>query len=276
MLKKIIKSNLLVLLFTYFLFIFENILIIYYPKVLGEAIDYLIDNEYKYLWYLCIVLTLSIIVGFARRIYDTYVFSNIYEKLVKTIVLKQKAEGVPTSKISARSALSRGIITFLETDMIVIIYALFSVIGSVYFLININGKVGLLTICFIVPILLISIIFSKKIKKFTKRNNDLIENEVDVIEKGVDNTVNKYYFLQKMYSIKLSNLNAFNSVFVDTLIYCLIIVGVVVYIKTSGELSGKVLSMYQYLIRFSSGVLQIPYFVISIVRVKDILNRIKE
>lgn len=111
------RDNYKSLLFVYILFIVESTLLIFYPLILGNSIDYFVKGEYYYVIYLIIVLGGFIITGYFRRIYDTKVFTTIYRKLILEYINNEINKGRSTSTINARVRMLNSIVDFLEVDL---------------------------------------------------------------------------------------------------------------------------------------------------------------
>lgn len=115
---------------TYALTFLENIFELLYPFIIGITIDGLLQGNYQGLITLAIVWSIHTITEVGRNIYDTYTFTQIYNHLAIEVVLRQFQQGIPTSQIVARSALSREFVDFFELDLPGIITALFGLVGA--------------------------------------------------------------------------------------------------------------------------------------------------
>ena len=63
-LKVMFKENWKAIIFSYSLFSINSILMLVYPKVLGNAIDHLIANDYSYIWNLVATFTSLMFFGY--------------------------------------------------------------------------------------------------------------------------------------------------------------------------------------------------------------------
>src|SRR5262249_9162019 len=127
------------ILFTYALFNVENVLRVVQPTVLGLAVDDLLAGSGRGLGLLLGPHLARLLIGSWRRAYDTRTFTRIYADVASRVVLEQRAAGVPVSRVAARSALSRELVDFLERDVAVVVFGLYSLAGSLFWLASRDG-----------------------------------------------------------------------------------------------------------------------------------------
>ena len=60
---------------------------------------------------------LHIVVGAARQVYDTWVFARIHAEIATATIARQRAAGIGTTEIAARSAMSRELVDFFEREV---------------------------------------------------------------------------------------------------------------------------------------------------------------
>jgi ABC-type multidrug transport system fused ATPase/permease subunit len=273
--KELFKNNYKSLLFVYLLFVLEAVLSLLYPMVLGNTIDYFISKEYNYTFLLALVLGGFIFTSYFRRIFDTKVFSTMYRKLILKYINGELDKKTSTSTINARTHMLNSIVSFLETDLPYMFYAFFAVIGSItIIMIKYNLIIGLVTLVSLVPILLISNYFRKKLSQKYSESNDLSEKDVDIIN-SIDKTKIKHHYINKNFiSIKISNLDAKNNLFNDFINYTLIVTVLFLYSIIETPTIGSSMGLYQYVIKYTSGVLMFPNLILRYEYLKDVLKRI--
>ena len=273
--KDLFKNNYKSLLFVYFLFILESVLALLYPMVLGNTIDYFISKEYNYTFLLALVLGGFIFTAYFRRIFDTRVFSTMYRKLIVKYINTEIDKQTSTSTITARTYMLNSIVSFLETDLPYIFYAFFSVIGSItIIMIKYNLVIGLMTLVSLFPIMLVSNYFRKRLSQRYSESNDLSEKDVDNIN-SLDKSKIKHHYINKNFlSIKISNLDAKNNLFNDMINYTLIVLVLLIFSIIETPTIGSIMGLYQYVIKFTSGVLMFPNLILRYEYLKDVLKRI--
>lgn len=277
LIKELLKTNYKSLLFVYLLFLAESILILLYPMVLGNSVDYFISKDYNYTFILGLVLGGFILTSYFRRVVDTRVFSTMYRKLILKYINGQVNKKTSTSTITARTNMLNSIVSFLEVDLPYIFYAFFSVIGSItIIMIKYNLIIGLVTLGSLVPILLVSNYFRKKLSQKYSESNDLHEKDVEIIN-SLDRTKIKHHYVNKNFlSIKISNLDAKNNLFNDFINYTLIVLVLFLYSIIETPTIGSIMGLYQYVIKYTSGVLMFPNLILRYEYLKDVLKRIND
>lgn len=279
MLKEIFKKNWKRIILTYSLYNVENVIILLFPITLGRFIDWLIVKDlssYWPLWELVIILFGFLVIYFSRSVYDTYTFSGIYTKMISNLTKEQILAGVDSSKIVARVGLSRSIVNFFENDLPLWMYSFFSLVGSLYFIAMISHEAIITILVLAVPIMIVSFKFNRVIKKYIRKDNDLQESIVDVIQSEEMTRINRFFTFQNMLTIRISNLHAKNGLFINALDYLSLILALYFFISENAVTVGIVMSLYQYVNRFSGGLLMIPNLIISLSRIKDVVGRMEE
>lgn len=114
--------------------VLENLLRLAQPYVLGWAIDDLLRGSYLGLLALVIQHLSHLVIGICRQVYDIRAFTSIYTDLATRLVLGHRRGGVAVSCVAARSALSREFVSFFERDVPVVVFAVYSVVGSLVML----------------------------------------------------------------------------------------------------------------------------------------------
>ena len=69
-------------------------------------------------------------IGCGRQMYDTRLYTEVYNTIVINTVLRQRQSGIEPSRVAARSAMSREFVTFFEKGDAQPPNMLVSIIGS--------------------------------------------------------------------------------------------------------------------------------------------------
>lgn len=87
---------------TYVLTFLENVFELMYPWAIGIAVNGVLVGNPKLVAPLIVTWIAHIIVGGARQLYDTRLFSRLYAAMATDIVVVQTEDGEDVSEVSAR------------------------------------------------------------------------------------------------------------------------------------------------------------------------------
>jgi ABC-type multidrug transport system fused ATPase/permease subunit len=274
-LKTIFKNNWKAIVFSYTLFSINSILMIVYPKILGETIDHLIAKDYQYIWFLVLNFATLMFFSYISRIYDIKVFSGIYRKFASNETKKQFDSGVETSKINGRLTLMNAIVRFFEFDMIVVLQTLFGVLGSLYFLSLVSWPiVGFLVITGI-AIVIVSNYYSPKVAYMIKLTNDISEEQTDIIATRKVSGVNNLLRRGQKIAIKNAYINSNFGLWLQAIVYGSVTALLTYYVMYNKVTVGSVFSTYRYLFDFCNALMGLPSIITSYINIKDVVKRLK-
>jgi ABC-type multidrug transport system fused ATPase/permease subunit len=275
-LKSIFLKHRYQLLLTYTLFSLEMLGTLLRPFFLGLAIDKLIKGQYDGLITLCLVHLGCLIVGTIRHRYDTRTYSAIYTSLVTKFLAKRKGKG-EVSKLSALSNLSREFVDFLEYDLVYVIEAVYNIAGSVILLMFYDPQVVGICLSILVPVGIVSYFYGKKMRRLTRLKNDELEKQVDIISEGNALAIRRHYNRLREWQIRISDQEAWNFGFMEFMVMAVIGVALLIVTKTSGAeiLPGALIGIYNYILKFATGLDTIPYMVQKLTSLGDITARLE-
>lgn len=272
----LIKEYRLKLFLTYSLFSLEMLGALLRPFFLGLAINDLIKGSYHGLIVLSVIHLCWLTIGTIRHMYDTRTFTSIYTSMVTKFLLKRN-QNADVSMLSAHSNLSRELVDFLESDLPYIIEAFYNIAGSLVLLYFYESNVVLICFAILFPVAVISYFYGKKMRALTKLKNDELEKQVSVIAIGNKEAVNRHYNNLRSLQIKISDKEAWNFGVIEILVLIVIGFSLIVSSKIFGNvlLAGNIVGIYNYILKFVSGLDTIPYTVQRFSLLKDIIKRIE-
>lgn len=274
-LKVMFKENWKSIMFSYSLFMINSILMVVFPKILGNSIDHLIAKDYQYIWYLVLVFVAIMFFGYISRIYDTRVFSKIYRRFASIETHKQIEGGVETTKINGRLTLMHYIVQFFERDMLIVLQTIIGLVGAIYFLSLVSLTiVGFLIITSIL-ILGVTFYYSPKIAEITSQYNDLSEEQTEVINTRKISSINNLLKRGQRLSIKLSNIDAKFSIWIQGIVYGSVTALLTYYVMYNTVSVGSVFSTYRYMFDFCNALLGLPTILTSYINIKDVVKRLE-
>ena len=262
------------ILFTFALVTLEALTGILFPLLIGIAIDGLLEDSIDGVLYLSIAGVAALIVGSARRFYDTRIYSGIYCRITPEMIQNETNKYASVSRISARTGLLTEFVEFLENSMPEMINALISVVGILAIIATLNINVFFACLSLLGLIVLIYTITGKFNYKLNTKYNNQLEKQVDVLTARDSIAIKSFYQELMRWNVKLSDLETIN--------YFVIWVGVIaVFIYTpitvigAGILSyGLVFSIIMYVFNYAGSIVSFPLFIQQVIRLKEISARL--
>jgi ABC-type bacteriocin/lantibiotic exporter with double-glycine peptidase domain len=251
------------------------ILMVMYPKVLGNAIDHLIVKDYSYIWYLVSTFAAIMFFGYISRIYDTKVFSGIYRRFASIETCKQLDSDVETTKINGRLTLMHYIVQFFERDMLLVIQTIIGLVGAIYFLSMVSLPIVGFLIITTILILGATAYYSPKIADITSQYNDLSEEQTDVIGTRKISAINNLLKRGQSLSLKMSSIDAKFSIWIQGIVYGSVTALLTYYVMYNKVSVGSVFSTYRYMFDFCNALLGLPTILTSYINIKDVIKRLE-
>lgn len=265
------------LLLTYSLFALEMLGLLLRPYFLGEAVNGLLKSNYQGLFLLAGSHIAWLIIGTIRHMYDTRTYSAIYTSLVTRLVSRRVGSS-EVSKLSAHSTLVREFTDFLEYDLNYVIEACYNLLGSLVLLYFYDKNVVLLCLLVLVPVMIVSYYYGKRMRRYTRLKNDELEQQVSIISSRNTTQIKQHYQNLRRWQIKVSDMEAWNFGLMEAIAVVVLVLALLISVQaTPGTvlLAGSIIGIYNYILKFVNGLDTIPYMVQRIASLKDILQRIQ-
>jgi len=241
------------------------------PFLLGKSIDGLIDGSWFWVIFLGMSYFLSNFFNYKRMVYDTKVYTKIYNSIVFRFLKKKNHD---TSTKIARTDMAHEIVHVLEGYVHYYIATIVTILGSIGFIYSENWQVGLLvTAAFALILGAVSILY-KKINQVIKVRNNHFEKKSDAIQEGFISSVSFFNRRRKLeiYESTLQGKNWFLIGFIKNLF---LLLSVILLVKTTDNITiGSVVTVYSYVNNFLISLLSVPVAVEMYSRLSDILKRI--
>ena len=261
----------LLLIYTYML-IAEGLLLLQ-PYFLGKTIDGLLVGNWNWLIGLVLVYAGSTMFIYKRMVYDTKVYTKIYNNIVMEFIHKTDVDN--SSKV-ARTDMAHQIVDVLESYVHYYISVIVTVLGSLVFVMRGSLITGFIVLGCVFPIMFIVFKFYKKIKQATVVGNNQYEKKVDVINRSNKDEITSFFNRRRKLWIYGSTLQGKNWFWVNAVKYTFLVTALIVFIKTSDKLSqGDIIAMYSYISNFLISLMSIPVGVEAYSRILDVLRRIR-
>lgn len=275
-LKKLMMQHRYRLLLTYLLFSLEMTGALLRPYFLGVAVNDLIRGSYHGLVVLSVVHFSWLLIGTIRHMYDTRTYSAIYNTLV-TKFLTRRSQQADISKLSAHSNLSREFVDFLEFDLVYVIEALYNIAGSLIMLYFYDRSVVGICLLILIPVSAVSYFYGKKMRRLTRLKNDELEKQVSIISSGDPEKIKTHFKQLRQWQIRISDKEAWNFGIIELMVMLVIGISLMVSARLFGTsiMAGSIIGIYNYILKFVSGLDTIPYTVQRLTSLNDITRRIE-
>jgi len=191
---------------TWALTLFETLILVTLPLLIGWSIDGLLTDNWAPFTWLVSAMAILLTVSVCRRLYDTRAYGRMRVDLGTAVV--ERATDKPVSMTNARLNMSRELITFLETEAPIVIMALLQVIVSLVILYSFHG---LLAATAGGATVLALLIYGVSSGRFFKLNGDLnaqSEQQVTVLEGGVRAAIASHLSALRRHEVRLSDTEA--------------------------------------------------------------------
>ncbi len=260
---------------TYTLTVIEDSLELAYPWATGLAIDGLLQHDWRSAIPIVAAWTARGAIGGFRKMYDTRVYTDVYNAIVTDTVLRQRGAGVDTTGVAARSSMAREFVTFFERDVPLAVTSIIGIFGSAAILFWYDLMIALTAIALFVPVFLINRIYSRYSYRVNNELNTQLEQEVSVIQRADPAEVRAHFQKLRGFRVKLSDAEAFNWTSVELLsIFVFIaILARAIFLPTTE--AGDIYAILSYVWRLMENLDNVPQLVQQIARLVDIRRRIE-
>ncbi len=269
----IFKANLRSICLTYLLFAVENLINVIEPYVLGLAIDGMLKGSYEPLGWFAAQHLAHLVIGVARRAYDTRMFGRIHADLVTQLVLDHRRRDVEVTRIVARSSLLREFVAFFEQQVPVVIQTAFLIVGGLAILATYDRGLVILCIALILPACVLNTFYARRTFALSGKMHDSLEREVDVIEQGEPAEIREHYRTVAHYEIALSDSEAWNFGAMELFVLGLVVGSLVLSCGVVAATPGEIQAVLRYVWMFVNGLDGLPYLIHQTSRLFDVGRR---
>lgn len=261
---------------TYALMILENICAVIYPFAIGVAVDGVINNNPSMIFYFVALWLFHLAIGSFRHVYDTHIFTKIYNEMAIGAIANLKDNRVEDSKIAARISLARELTEFMQIEVPAIVTAVVVFSGSITMLFFYDLWIGFLALACFIPAAMINFWFFNKSFELNERLNDQIEKEISIISSLKKSVIGHHFKALRLSQIKISNAEAKTWGAIE-IVLCLLVVAVLLRLGNIEHITaGFIYTALSYLWNIYDEILQVPNIVQNLARALDISERLKQ
>jgi ABC-type multidrug transport system fused ATPase/permease subunit len=260
---------------TYALTFIEDLLELSYPWATGLAIDGLLDQNF---WMAAPIIAAWILrsaIGLARQMYDTRLYTDVYNSIVTDTILRQRAAGIEATSVAARSAMSREFVTFFEKEVPVVVTSLIGVVGSAVILFYYDLVIGAVTAALFIPVYVMNRGYMRRSLLYNEGLNDQLEREVQLIEKVDEGAIRHHFEQVRCWRVKLSDAEAVNWTTIEVLSILVFIIVLVRATYLPNTETGDIFAILVYVWRLMENLDNVPQIVQQLTRLQDIGKRIE-
>jgi hypothetical protein len=241
------------------------------PFLLGKSIDGLINGSYNWMILLGISYFLTNFFNYKRMVYDTKVYTSIYNNIALTFL---KRNDVDVSTKIARTDMAHEIVNVLEGYVHYYIATIVTIIGSLIFIYTENWKVGVLVSTATVFIVGAVFVLYKKIKQGILVRNNHYETKLKSIESGYESSVS-FFNRRRKIEICESTIQGKNWFLINSIKYTFLLFSIMLLVTTTKNITiGSVVTVYSYVNNFLMSLLSAPVAIEMFLRISDILKRL--
>lgn len=260
---------------TYTLTLIEDLLELSYPWATGIAINGVLEGEIVHAAPLIIAWAARSTIGVIRRMYDTRLYTEIYNNIVEMTILRQRRAGVPATRVAARSAMSREFVTFFEKDVATLVTTFVGIFGSLAMLFWYDLIIGAMMACLFVPVIIVNNTYVRKSFALNRELNNQLEEEVNAIDTADPSVVKAHFSAVRTWRVRLSDAEAINWSIIEVLSIALLI-SVLVRLSYMDEITaGAIFAMIVYVWQFMENLDNVPELLQQLARLHDIRKRIE-
>jgi ABC-type multidrug transport system fused ATPase/permease subunit len=242
------------------------------PFLLGKSIDGLIIGNWCWMVLLGISYFLSNFFNYKRMVYDTKVYTTIYNNIALKFL---KKDDVDVSTKIARTDMAHEIVNVLESYVHYYIATIITIIGSLIFIYSENWQVGILVSVAIAFIISAVFILYKKIRQVINIGNNHYEKKAKSIESGYMES-KSFFSRRRKIEIFQSTIQGKNWFLVNSIKYVFLILSIILLITTTKNITiGSVVTVYSYVNNFLISLLSAPVAIEMYLRISDVLKRLE-
>jgi hypothetical protein len=207
--------------------------------------------------------------------YDTRLYTTVYNTIVTDTVLRQRQAGIEPTKVAARSAMSREFVTFFEKDMPVVINTVIGIVGSAAILFWYDLVIGAIATLLLVPVAIINRRYMRRSLALNVGLNNQLEHEVKVVEAAQERAVTDHFTAIRSWRVKLSDADAINWTIIEVLSMLVFLLVLLRVTYLTGIEVGTIFAIFVYVWRLMEKLDLMPQIVQQLMRLKDIRRRIE-
>ncbi|MCG8468329.1 MAG: ABC transporter six-transmembrane domain-containing protein [Gemmatimonadetes bacterium] len=256
------------------LVIVESAIDVLFPLFIGIAINGLLGASSNGLVALGALAVAALVIGSARRFYDTRVYTAIYETTAIELVAREERRDTAVSAVAARATLLREFVEFLENSMPMILSSVIGLVGSLIIIASIEFEVFLACLGLFAVMAAVYWITGGRNFRLNQGYNDELERQVDALTSRDPLAVAKHFRRLMTWNRRLSDLETINYAVLFIGVIALLVYAPVAVVDSTQTEYGFVFSALMYVFQYIEGLVTLPLFIQQIIRLREISGRL--
>ena len=256
---------------TFSLVLIEGILSILFPLFIGFAINGALEGDYDGAMLLGGLGLLSLIIGSARRLFDSRFYARVYSELGYQI---GTMKGGTPSRQAARLNMLGEIVEFFENSVPQIVNSIIGLVGTLLIVATLNTKIFVGCLIIFLVVLVVYTLSKNKTIRFNTGYNNALEQQVDILAKGDLPKLKTYLRSLMKWNIRLSDLETINFSIVWMLMMGFLVISIIWSIEGAEVNYGAVFALVMYVFQYIESVVSLPFFYQQWLRLKEISSRL--
>lgn len=252
----------------------SSLLWLFQPFLLGVAIDGLIADDWSGVVWLALLQLGVLMIGMARRFYDTRVYARIYRDIAEEAVTASQEASLELTRITARAGMLREVVSFFEFSLPFSLRALINLVGSVALLWFLSKTVLIACAIAIGLIVLIGWGFSGRIQSLSKRISDQQEREVDVISQDSRDETRDHFRKLARWQIAFSDTDVIMFGLSNVVLTGVLLFALYQTVSVDNAEVGTIFAVFSYVTRFQFAAYNLPYTYQQLLRTLEITKRV--
>lgn len=244
------------------------------PLLIGQAIDGLLGDDFTAYWQLGGVLAGLIVLGTARRLYDTRAYGFMRVQLGKALVAR--SPDLPVSRLNARLDMGRELVDFLETEAPESMTAVVRLGAALLILASFHTTLALVCAAAFAAVLLIYGLAHRRFYRLNQALNERMEQQVGVLEARKMPRLGAHLLGLRKSEVRLSDTEGLVYGLIFTVLLGLVMFNLWFATQEIEITAGRVFSIVTYSWDFVESALILPLTLQSLTRLSEITTRINQ
>lgn len=256
---------------TFSLVLMEAGIAILFPLFIGFAIDDALKGVYQGAFYLGGLGFLSLLIGAARRFFDSRFYAKVFRQL--GIDVSTKTEISPSKK-TARLGMLGELVEFFENSVPAIVNSIIGLVGTLLIVAALNTKIFLGCLAILFLVFLVYALTKNRTIRFNAAYNNESECQVDVLNKNDLSGLKTHLKDLMKWNIKLSDLETINFSIVWLFMIVFLVLSIIWAVGDGAATYGAVFALVMYVFQYIESVVTLPFFYQQWLRLEEISARL--